>query len=352
VADLRKHGQAVWYDQQLVPGTPNWDNRLRRAVNEAYAVLFIATPNSAQSDAVQAELELTQSRGADACPIIPLWVAGDVWANCAPLSIMRAQYIDMRADGYSLGLPRVLEILDQRASAVLPNRLPINAGDEIPVGYDTVVLDSSTWESPGIAVRFPAYASLQRLLDDLYVSYLQDRFPPHTYGERWLLAYMYDSKSEFGRLIAPWEWCLNTAAPQPIFKCWPQWMQLTVTECGVVHEAQTSSRYDPWNPGYAILPLKPGGAYVGIAGADADALRAGDRFLRDVQRRLYTAPDMNVMFEREAAHAAVAGRVTMVAPAAVTASAYPARALYRVESYPDQATAMIIGSVPGAKEQV
>lgn len=344
VADLRKHGQPVWYDKQLVPGTPNWDNTLRKALNAAYAVLFIATPNSAQSDAVQAELELAQSRGAAACPIIPIWAAGTVWADCAPLSIMRTQYIDLRADAYPSGIARLVEVLDQRASAVLPNRLPIKLGDEVPAGYDSVALDSSSWDSPGIAVRFPAYASLQRLLDDLYVSHLRDRFPPHTYGERWLLAYVYDSKSQFGRLIAPWEWYPDTSAHQSISRLWPQWIQRSLEDCGMVHETGTASRYDPWNQGYAIMPLHPGGAFVGIAGDDATALRDGERFLRSVQSRLYTSPDMNVLLEREASYFPFAGSAKIVAPASVTPSAYPAHAIYRVETYPDQATAITIAS--------
>lgn len=343
VADLRKHGQTVWYDKQLVPGTPNWDNSLRKALNEAYAVLFIATPNSAQSDAVQAELELAQSRGAAACPIIPIWAAGDVWAACAPLSIMRTQYIDLRAGSYFAGMAHLLEFLDRRAGAVLPRCVPINEGDEIPAGYDTIALDSTSWESPGIAVRFPAYPSLQRLLDDLYMSYLRDRFPPHTYGDRWLLTYVYDSKSEFGRLVAPWEWCLDTSTNQSISHLWPQWMQRSLEDCGVVPEAITFSRYDPWNPGYAIMPLHPGGAFVCIAGTDAAALRDGYEFLRRAQRLLDTS-DMIEVLAREAAHYPFAGDCKIVVPASVTPSTYPARAIYRVGKYPDQTAALVIAS--------
>jgi hypothetical protein len=343
VADLRKHGQAVWYDKQLVPGTPNWDNSLRKALAEAYAVVFVATPNSAQSDAVQAELELAQSRGIEECPIIPLWAAGQVWASCAPLSIMRTQYIDMRAENYSPGLAHLVEILDRRASAVLPNRIMLNLGDEVPTGYESIVLDSSLWGSPGIAVRFAAYSSLQRLLDDLYMSQLRERFPPHSYGERWLLAYMYDSKSEFGRLVAPWEWYLNTATYQSISKHWPRWLQLSLTECGAVHETG-ALRYTSDYPAYVSLPLRPGGAFVGVAGTDADAIRSGDRFLRSVQRLLDIAPDMNAVLEREAANLPIAGGVKIVAPASLTASVYPARAIYRVGTHPDQATAISIAS--------
>jgi hypothetical protein len=117
--DLLNAGLNVWIDQVgLEPGTPDWDEALREAINHADAFILVASPNSRRSPYVRDEVALAS---AAKLSIYPLWVAGDNWLDCIPMGMGSTQYADLRGDAYSDGLRRVIGIFkgDQSASGIV-----------------------------------------------------------------------------------------------------------------------------------------------------------------------------------------------------------------------------------------
>ena len=108
-ADLQNQGIQVWIDQeQLQPGTLDWEEALRAAVRAARAVLLIASPNARGSRFIRDELRIAEMYQR---PIYPLWLAGDHWIDAVPLGWGNTQYIDARADRYEAAISELVEHL-------------------------------------------------------------------------------------------------------------------------------------------------------------------------------------------------------------------------------------------------
>ena len=57
--DLQARGIHIWIDHQgIKPGTPDWEEALRRAIRKASAVVLVASPESRQSRYVKDELRV------------------------------------------------------------------------------------------------------------------------------------------------------------------------------------------------------------------------------------------------------------------------------------------------------
>src|SRR5436190_12462144 len=94
--DLQQRGLNVWIDQQgLKPGTPNWEQTLRDAIQKARAVLLIATPDSRQSLYVGDELGIAAMYK---LPVYPVWAAGTEWMDSIRLGLGSVQFIDAREE--------------------------------------------------------------------------------------------------------------------------------------------------------------------------------------------------------------------------------------------------------------
>lgn len=106
-ADLRTRGITAWIDQEdIPPGTPDWEAAIRDAICSVRAVLLLASPSVSQSRYVKGELiiaELYQRR------IYPIWIKGENWAEAVPLGIVSTQYIDARANYYKIALDKLVE---------------------------------------------------------------------------------------------------------------------------------------------------------------------------------------------------------------------------------------------------
>jgi hypothetical protein len=102
----------------------------------------------------------------------------------------------------------------------------------IPAGYELVHVDNSDQHNaillpPGYLVirvsageyaafRPSAYGSFMDLLHDLYVTWLEARFPPYTYGQTWVLRSGRDDDAQWGRhyisqVLVPLEWMSGPA---------------------------------------------------------------------------------------------------------------------------------------------
>lgn len=91
---------AVWVDTSNIPyGAPNWETPIREGMRGAGAAIYVGSPSAAASLYVGAEMVAAEVYQV---PTLPVWAAGDVWVECAPLSLAKAQYIDARtADAWA-----------------------------------------------------------------------------------------------------------------------------------------------------------------------------------------------------------------------------------------------------------
>jgi hypothetical protein len=87
---------------------PNWESAVREAIEESFAFLLIASPDSRRSPYVRSELLLAQARE---LPIYALWAAGESWIDSIPMSLAHIQYLDFRDRAYADGLHTLIEEL-------------------------------------------------------------------------------------------------------------------------------------------------------------------------------------------------------------------------------------------------
>jgi serine/threonine protein kinase/WD40 repeat protein len=109
IYDLESEGIPVWVDKKgLKPGTRNWEDSLRNATRNAYAILYIASPESRRSPYVLDELAIADMYN---CPVYPVWAAGEEWMDSIPMGMGKIQFIDARGDAYGRALMELVMIL-------------------------------------------------------------------------------------------------------------------------------------------------------------------------------------------------------------------------------------------------
>jgi hypothetical protein len=114
-AALSEAGVVVWLDhEQLTPGTPNWQVKVREGIRQATHVVYAASETAALSPYVIHEIEMARGEGK---PVIPFWIRGEKWYDCTPMGWYPAQYTDGRAAAYATGLARLLLSLGVSGSA-------------------------------------------------------------------------------------------------------------------------------------------------------------------------------------------------------------------------------------------
>lgn len=184
VIDLQKSDIPVWIDiQGLIPGTQNWEQTIRNAIANAYAVVLVASPHSQQSVYVQGELNLA---GVNNCPIYPVWAEGNEWINCVPLSMGNYQYIDCRSEQYSTGVKQITKTLKEIY--------------DIPESLVTISLP--THETIGLNTSL--FQNLKEMLDYLWIHHVGDWYDAFTYGNNWVLANV-----QTKQIAVPWDWISN-----------------------------------------------------------------------------------------------------------------------------------------------
>lgn len=230
IRDLEARGIGVWIDVDgLQPGTSNWEMSIRAAISQAFALIFVASPSSAQSGPVHGELSISQVANK---VILPVWAAGDHWASCAPFDLMRAQYIDLRDNQYDANFVQLIAAIEQQR----PDHMVIEQ-DALPHGYFKVVLGDIGNQST-IAFKYTAFSSAREFSDVLYTTYLRDVVAPFTYGSQWILA------SDAGveqpwlgvrRLCIPFSWFLlsEERRKQPMVAIDAHWADTSLASFGV-----------------------------------------------------------------------------------------------------------------------
>lgn len=228
VKDLERASIPCWVDRWgLQPGTPNWEQEIRKAIAEAFAVVLIASPASREALAVQGEMALASG---GSCRIIPLWVAGDRWEDSIALTLIRTQYVDCRDGQYGNELTNIVAALKREWDRMAPEQAVIAPTWPPLAGYVSIVLpDGRT-----VAFRAGAYPTMQALLNALYLGYLRDVYRPFTYGRDWLLASTTpDLLEELHVLAVPLRWLERAARAQPLSQLERDWDAVSLAIYGL-----------------------------------------------------------------------------------------------------------------------
>jgi hypothetical protein len=204
---LEADGVAVWTGhEKLTPGTLDWEQAVRDAIDASFALVLVASPDSAKSVYVRGELGIASARG---LPIFSVWAHGASWADCAPLMLTSAQYLDCRGDEFARGMSRLVEILHPLADKAIPTHFARPLGEPFPPSCISIRLpptraEQGVSDTSAAIMTIGAYPSLESLLDELYANYLREHYEPLTYGSRWMLV---EARTEAFRLVvAPWTW--------------------------------------------------------------------------------------------------------------------------------------------------
>ena len=204
---LQADGVAVWTgDEKLAPGTLDWEQAVRGAIDTSFAVVLVASPDSARSVYVRGELGIASARG---LPIFSVWAHGESWADCAPLMLTSSQYVDCRGNEFERGMSRLAEILHPLAEKAIPTHVARPLGEPFPPSCVSIRLPPASMEqgaadTAAAILKIRAYPSLESLLDELYTNYLREHYEPLTYGRRWMLV---EARTEaFSFVVAPWSW--------------------------------------------------------------------------------------------------------------------------------------------------
>lgn len=224
LSDLERSGFEMWIDDKAIePGTPDWESSIRRAIDESYDVILVCTPNTVNSQYVQAETKLAQKHDRR---IIPIWARGDYWVDCIPLGLVNYQYIDFRADSYASGLSKLVNQLHKGISEIKPKLFLVDSLDKCPDSFVPILITKQDGKSLSLTeatsiiglldfqkglpnylqvlvVNPNAYTCFEELTNDIYTGFLRNRYGLYTYGKEWVLV----KASVFIPLLAlPWEW--------------------------------------------------------------------------------------------------------------------------------------------------
>lgn len=95
VAFLRKQGIKAWVDnERLIPGTPIWEQEIEKAINGAYAVVVILSPDAKNSEWVRREITYADQYHKRVFPVL---VNGDEDSSI-PLRLITRQFVDIRTN--------------------------------------------------------------------------------------------------------------------------------------------------------------------------------------------------------------------------------------------------------------
>ena len=85
------------YLECLTPGTADWEAAVRNAIDQSFALLFVASPASRQSPYCRSEVLLAEVKK---IPIYAVWAVGEQWIDAVPMNLACVQYQDLRGENY------------------------------------------------------------------------------------------------------------------------------------------------------------------------------------------------------------------------------------------------------------
>jgi hypothetical protein len=232
---LQRAGIPVWFDYLLQPGDENYDERIRTAIQQAFAFVLLASPSSAGSKYVLGEIRTAQR---NKLPIVPLWIAGEFWEDSVYTELITTQYLDLRDESnFNDGINRLKSKLAAQISSLYPQHIEDSSPQPVYL-FDNHVIQiylCVKHEKRKIAFNRHAFHTRLEMLNAIYNLFLASRLAP-AYGTTWLLS---ENLTFSYRLFVPWSWFLPGKRTLPVAVSEPDWLQ-----DGIVWDLFTS--YDSW----------------------------------------------------------------------------------------------------------
>jgi hypothetical protein len=89
---LRAEGLSVWTDENLTPGTSQWNKEIQNAIATGAGIIVLLSPSSNESEWVANEIAYGRSHK---LPIFPILIRGEE-KDSVPIELIRFQRIDIR----------------------------------------------------------------------------------------------------------------------------------------------------------------------------------------------------------------------------------------------------------------
>src|SRR5262245_45050168 len=103
-AAFLSEGLAVWTDEGIKFGTPDWQDAIEKAITDCIAFVCLFSPDAKRSKWVKAELYRASFQKK---PIFPILISGDE-LSAVPLGYEHSQWADLRNANQQLILNRLI----------------------------------------------------------------------------------------------------------------------------------------------------------------------------------------------------------------------------------------------------
>lgn len=115
--ELRLAGFRVWIDDQLTPGTHDWQQAIKSMLDVAACVVCICSPNAKKSQWVNTEIQISKQRELRIYPVLISKVHENV-TDAIPDSIKLIQFTDCRNE-YTTSIKKLIDELIENYKAAL-----------------------------------------------------------------------------------------------------------------------------------------------------------------------------------------------------------------------------------------
>lgn len=135
VVELRQRGVRTWVDtDNLVPGSPAWENEIERSIRGAAGVIVLLSPDSNNSQWVRRELSFSEEIDKH---LFPVHIRGDENSSI-PLRLSAHQRVDVRRN-FREGMDQLAEALKAHLGITAIDKRtsqPAKASFRLPQGWD------------------------------------------------------------------------------------------------------------------------------------------------------------------------------------------------------------------------
>jgi WD40 repeat protein len=164
LADLTAHGIRVWIDRSgLEPGTDDWEQAIRDAIRDSWAVLFVASPDARRSRYVKDELRIANMYK---CRVFPVWVAGEEIMDALPMGHGGTHTVDLRNEAYDSGLRTLISALVKGTGPLRPVSDEVAVSPDVPPLVDDTHIDEEAPAPPAAFEPRNPYKGLKAFTGD------------------------------------------------------------------------------------------------------------------------------------------------------------------------------------------
>ncbi len=227
VEDLRKANIPVWFDKKGIKhDTSNYEKDIRKALDESFAFVLLASPHSRESNNVSGEIDIATNKD---IPIYKVRVYNAEWSECLPMHMTKADVMDCQRENYDTGIEELRQTLIEKRNEKLPRLYEVSDNMAIPRCYLSITINSQMT----LIVLPDCFQNMREFLNEIYVGYLADIYPPFTYGSAWVIASILSKAKGFRRFSVPLSWLTRSSAETPLIEHDPSWINDNPSDFGL-----------------------------------------------------------------------------------------------------------------------